>query len=307
MRNLSVQETFGWVAAAVMLSGPGIANADHDRTADWGPAVPESGVNTTAFAEGCPIETPDGLSLLIASNRSGFGVNDIWAADRPSIDSAFGEPRKLEPPVSYDSSSEFCPLPAFGRSLFFVSTRADGCSIGTGDIYYTRQSPAGGWSEPVNLGCAPLGPNTVGTEYSPSVVETWYGTFLFYSTNGGSGDNDIYVSVLGSDGKFGPGSVVASLSSPYEDFMPNVRPRDNGGFEIVFNSDRPTWGRKGEKAYGGQDVYTSTAWWLPGYWTSPTNLGPNVNTEASETRATLSSDGKRLHFGRSGDIYVSER
>jgi hypothetical protein len=306
MKNRHRIGVLGSLVAAILLSGSGSAVADsRHASGEWGSAVLEEGVNTAGFGEGCPIETPDGLSLLIASNRSGNNVNDIWAADRPSIDSPFGEPRKLEPPVSYDTSSEFCPFPAYGRALLFVSTRADGC--GGGDIYYTRQSPAGGWSEPVNLGCAPLGPNTVDTEYSPSIVETWYGTFLFYSTSGGTGNNDIYVSVLGGDGKFGPGSVVASLSSPYEDFMPNVRARDEGGFEIVFNSDRPTWGRKQEPAVGGQDVYTSVSWWLPGYWSAPVNLGPNVNTAASETRATLSGDGRRLHFGRSGDIYVSER
>jgi hypothetical protein len=296
----------GGLAAVVTLAGPASAEADHwQRPTGWGLAVPEAAVNT-GFAEGCPIETPDGLSLVIASNRSGFGVNDIWAADRTSIDSPFDAPRKLGPPVSYDTSSDFCPLPAFGRSLFFVSTRAGGCGTTGGDIYYTRQSPADGWSEPVNLGCAPSGPNTMGAEYSPSIVETWYGTFLFYSSDGGAGDQDIYVSTRRSDGRFGPGRVVQSLSSEYDDFMPNVRVRDNGSLEVVLNSNRPTWGR-GQAAFGGQDVYTSTSWWVFGAWASPTNLGPTVNTTGAETRATLSADAKRLHFGRDGDIYVSER
>ena len=304
--NLHKQSVLGGLAAVVLATGSSIADADHwFPSPGWGPAVAEQGVNRVDSSEGCPIETPDGLSLVIASNRSGTGFNDIWAADRASVDSAFGEPRKLEEPVSYGDSSEFCPFPTHGRSLFFVSTRAGGC--GGGDIYYTRQSPAGGWSDPVNLGCAPSGPNTADTEYSPSLVETWYGTFLFFSTAAGTGNGDIRVSVLGSDGHFGPGSIVAALSSPQQDFMPNVRARDGGGFEVVFNSDRPTWGPKEKPAHGGQDVYTATARWLPYYWTAPVNLGPNVNTSSSETRATLSGDGKRLHFGRDGDIYVSER
>jgi hypothetical protein len=37
------------------------------------------------------------------------------------------------------------------------------------------------------------------------------------------------------------------------------------------------------------------------------NAGSNVNTAAAETRASLSGDGERLHFGRLGDIYVSTR
>jgi len=295
----------GGVAAAVLLAGPEIAAADNWRfPAGWGPAVPEVEVNTGS-AEGCPIETPDGLSLIIASNRSGVSGNDIWAADRASVDAPFGEPRKIEGPISLDTSAEFCPFPTAGRVLFFVSTRAGGC--GMGDIYYARQSPAGGYSDPVNLGCAPNGPNTGDNEFSPSLVETWYGTFLFFSTAASTGDNNIYVSVLGSDGKFGPGKIVSSLSSPDQDFMPNVRARDHGGFEVVFNSNRPTWGRNAAPAFGGQDVYTATAWWLPDAWTSPVNVGANVNTGGNETRATLSGDGARLHFGRDGDIYVSGR
>jgi hypothetical protein len=42
-------------------------------------------------------------------------------------------------------------------------------------------------------------------------------------------------------------------------------------------------------------------------WSTPVNLGGNVNTLGNETRASLSGDGHRLHFGRDGDVYVSER
>jgi hypothetical protein len=36
------------------------------------------------------------------------------------------------------------------------------------------------------------------------------------------------------------------------------------------------------------------------------NAGPNINTAANETRASLSWDGRRLYVGR-GDVFVSER
>lgn len=130
--------------------------------------------------------------------------------------------------------------------------------------------------------------------------------FPFYSSTGPGGDQDIVVSTLGANG-FGPGKVVAELSVPgYDDIMPNVRERDDGSFEIVFSSNRPTWGRD-QKAFGGQDVYISRSWWPIGFWAQPLNLGTAVNTAGNEQRATLSHDGKRLHFGRDGDIYVSER
>lgn len=156
------------------------------------------------------------------------------------------------------------------------------------------------------LKCAPQGPNFPGGERSPSLVETWFGTFLFYSSNGNGGDSDIYVSRQGRDGSFGPGKVVAELSTDFEDIMPNVRAREDGSFEIVYSSDRPTWGR-GQAAFGKQDVYISKSWWPTGSWSAPRNLGDAVNTPGVEQRSTLSADGKRLYFGRDGDIYVSAR
>lgn len=276
---------------------------------EWSKAVAVAEVNSPQ-ADGCPIESPDGLSLFIASARpGGLGGNDIYAADRASVTAPFGTPRSLGEPIN-SLQADFCPTPVYGRSLFFVSERPDNGSgvapCGGGDIYLSRQSPAGGWSPPVMLKCAPEGPNFPTGERSPSLVQTFFGTFLFYSSSGAGGDSDIYVSRMDKNGNFGPGKVVEELSTEFDDIMPNVRERADGSFEIVFSSNRPTWGR-GQAAYGQQDVYTSRSWWPTGGWTAPKNLGDTVNTAGVEQRATLSHDGKRMYFGRDGDIYVSTR
>lgn len=275
-------------------------------------AVRVANVNSDQ-ADGCPIETEDGLSLMFASTRpngvAGNVGNDIWVADRDSVNSPWQAPRNIGEPIN-SAASDFCPTPVKGRSLFFVSDRPDnGTSTppcGGGDMYLSRQSPAGGWSQPVMLACAPEGPNFTGPERSPSLVETWYGTFLFYSSNGGAGDQDIYVSRMRADGSFGPGEIVEELSSPYDDIMPNVRQRTDGSFEVVFSSNRPT-PSKPNPAASDQDVYIARAWWPTGHWSKPLNMGDAVNTTGTEQRATLSADGKRLYFGRNGDIYMSER
>ena len=114
------------------------------------------------------------------------------------------------------------------------------------------------------------------------------------------------MSRIGPDGNFGPGKVVKELSTEFEDIMPNVRERDDGSFEIVFSSDRPTWGN-GQPAKGKQDVYISYVLVAHGRWSAPRNLGDAVNTAGVEQRSTLSADGKRLYFGRDGDIFVSQR
>ncbi len=302
-------------AMAVWLMGIGLAEA-HDLFGlfgvrwppKWQTAVKVDAVSVPGVADGCPHESADGLSLFIASARGGE-PNDIWVSDRDSIGAPWQEPRRLEAPINLPGIADFCPTPIRGRSLMFVSARSapGACGVGsTGDIFVSRQSPAGGWSEPVHLDCAPLGPNTAGAEFSPSLVETAYGTFLFYSSNGTTGNQDIHVSVMRKDGTFGPGKVIESLSSPSEDLMPNVRERELGGYEMVFSSNRPG-GQAGPTGTVAQDVYISFAWFLPGPWSAPINVGTAVNTAGNEQRATLSQDGERLYFGRDGDIFVSER
>ena len=253
---------------------------------------------------GCPIETPDARSLMFASGRPGGQGNiDIWVIDRAEVGGDWSAAKNLPEPVN-STAADFCPAP-LGRTLFFVSSRAHPEACGGADIYMTRQSPAGEWAEPVHLPCAPDGPNTAATERSPSFVETRYGSFLFYSTAGSAGDDDIHVSIMDADGNFGHGHVVEDLSTAgYQDQMPTVRARSSHGFEVTFNSDRP--GTLGNPAFGGQDAYWARASLLPFWWSAPRNAGPNVNTAANETRASLSADLQRLYVGR-GDIYVSER
>jgi WD40-like Beta Propeller Repeat len=307
------------VAAAAAGSVQATAHNEGGLFASWSTAVPEVNINTAA-AEGCPIETADGLSLFFASTRPGAVPenvgNDIWVTDRATLSSPWQPAKNLGAPIN-SKANDFCPTPAYGRWLFFVSERLDNGTptppCGGGDIYLARQSPAdGAWGAPQMLKCAPQGPNFSGGERSPSLVETIFGTFLFYSSNGSGGDQDIYMSRLQANGSFGPGKVVKELSTEFEDIMPNVRARDDGLFEIVFSSNRPTWGN-GQPAKGQQDVYISYAFWPTAGWSAPRNLGDSVNTGAIEQRATLSADGRRLHFGRTpdssvpSDIYTSQR
>jgi WD40-like Beta Propeller Repeat len=286
------------VAMALLLLAPaGVAGKSFNA---WGLAVAESGVNTAA-AEGCPIESPDGLSLYIASNRAGGtgspDPNDIWVFHRESIDGPWGPAENLGSPVN-STFADFCPTPLHGNALLFVSTRPGGC--GAGDIYLGRNNPSRGWSIQ-HLGCdaTGTGPNFPGGEFGPSLVETDEGTVLFFSSDGYDvgGDQDIYMSRQLADGSFAPAIAVAELNTGVHDFMPNVR---KDGLEIVLNSNRPG-------GFGGQDVYSAWRASTSEPWSTPVNLGGLVNTAGNETRSSLSWDGTRLHFGRDGEIYVSTR
>lgn len=290
------------LAAGLLIALPSVVGAH--RFSDWSTAVLEPNVNSAA-ADGCPIESPDGKRLFIASNRDPVGnpttdTNDIYVAERPSTDVPFGTPVRLVEPVN-SASPDFCPTPLAGKGLLFVSARAVPGACGAGDMYFTREHPVRGWEVPVNLGCAATGtgPNSAGPEFSPSLVETAQGVFLYYSRPGAIGLQDIYVSQMRADGTFTPGSpaIGMDLNTVGNDQMPNVS-RD--GLEMVFASDRGA-------AVGLLDIYVATRETTADPWASPVKLGPAVNTAAPESRPSLSGDGQRLHFGRGGDIWVSTR
>jgi Tol biopolymer transport system component len=291
------------VALSAALALPAGALAGGPFYTPWSEAEPAPDTGGSV-AGGCPHESRDGLTIYMASGQpGGQGDLDIWVAHRESLDEAFGEAENLPHPVN-SAAPDFCPTPVGGKYLFFVSARPAADACGSGDIYLTRYNPAHGWQEPVHLDCAPDGPNTAGGEFSPSLVETDDGVYLFYSSNG-TGNMDIYRSELQPDGTFGPGQPVAELNTAFDDRMPNI---SKDGREIVFSSSRLTWGESDEfDSHGGQDVYASWRDSTDDPWSAPVNLGGGINTGADETRASLSWDRERLYFGRSGEIYVSER
>ncbi len=125
----------------------------------------------TPSVDGCPIQSPDGLSLFMASNRpGGKGGLDIWVATRSSTSAPWGAPVNLGEPVN-STADDFCPTPVGKRGLFFVSREALPGACGQGDIYYTHAIGAQGWAEPERLLCSPAGPNSALDEQGPSWVD----------------------------------------------------------------------------------------------------------------------------------------
>lgn len=292
-----------------------LASAAHGKTfGAWGTPVDAelvagaSSELNTPFNDGCPIQSPDGLSLYIATNRpGGLGGQDIWVAHRAEPGGPYGAPQNLGAPVN-SSADDFCPSPTRGRRLFFVSARAGGC--GGPDIYVTRLD-LDGWRDPVNLGC---GINSAAGEASPSLFRDEAGHQVLYFSSARAGgfepggtDSDIYYSV-----DFGAAQLAPGLNSASEDSRPNVR---KDGLEIVFDSTRA----------GGlsalPDIWTALRPNDAAAWPSPLHLAAPINSAASETRASLSWDGLTMVFGStrtgselapdgvttSNDVYITTR
>jgi Tol biopolymer transport system component len=275
--------------------------ADSASSGQWGTPTAVTEVNSTA-ADGCPVESPNGKQLFIASTRpGGFGKNDIWVAERQTKQEPFGPMQNLGSAIN-TADQEFCPTSLGGGWLLFVSDRAAcGASPGmtppVGDIYLTRQRPDGTFRAPQHLGCAAdgTGPNLAGGEFGPSLRTTDGVTYLYFSSTGANGNHDIYRSLADGNGGYGAPEPVTELNSAAIDQMPNV---SADGTEIVFASNRG----------GNMDIWTATYDATTGLWSTPVAVSA-VNTAEPESRPSLSGDGKRLYFGRgaTSDIYVSTR
>jgi hypothetical protein len=262
--------------------------------------------------DGCPFISRDGKSFYMASNRpGGLGGIDIWVSTRAKAGDPWPAPVNVGAPVN-SPANDFCPTIARdGHLFYFVSNRGGGC--GGSDIYVTRLRNMSGFQQPMNLGC---GVNSPADEASPfPLPESGSGAVLYFSSTrpGGFapdapaatvGDSDLYVSES-HGGMFGPADLVPGANSASEDGQPNVR-RD--GLELFFFSNRPG-------TLGLADIYAATRASTSEPWSTPVNLGPNVNSSAgAETRPSLSWDGTTLYFGSTrpggegnADHYVTTR
>jgi hypothetical protein len=258
-----------------------------------------AGINTAAN-QGCPNESPDGLTLFYASNHS--GDLDVWIAHRESTDQEWSSPEPLAAPVNQAGTNEFCPTPLPGHGLLFVSNRGHQCGTSNNpDIYFTRYDPARAvWTQPEALGCEI---NSASEELSPSYVEAEGLSLLFFSSNRADGGRQkIFMSLLLQDGTWMPAVPVVELNrAGAQDARPNVR---KDGLEIVFDSTRGT---------GTPDIYTATRNSIFDAWSDPVPVDSVNDPVFAESRATISRDGRRLYFGstrnagRGSDLFVSTR
>jgi hypothetical protein len=285
-------------------------------SAGWGSPVRVESIPGTSpdfnysGLDGCPFESPDGLSFYMATDRpGGQGGIDIWRSTRSSTNAPWGAPVNPGAPVN-SSADDFCPTPVSDGRLFFVSARPGGC--GGPDLYVSSPAASGGWAEPKNLGCQA---NSPAPEFSPSLVDMGGGdVVLFFSSarpggfaaeaEGAVPDHDIYYSRALPDGSFGHAILVEGVNSGVDDARPNVR---LDGLEMVFDSPRPG-------GQGATDIWVSSRASVKAAWSTPANPGAPINSAAGESRASLSRTGERLYFGSArpggdggSDVYVATR
>lgn len=263
-------------------------------------------VVNTAFEEEGPEISKDGLSLYFYSLRpGGQDGEDLWVARRADSDSPWGPAVNLGSVLNTSANERSPALSRDGRLLFFSTDRPGG--RGGLDLWVSHRADVHddfAWEAPENLG--PI--NTAANDTGPTFFENddLGRPQLYFVSNrpGGLGLADIYVSEQAADGTFAPAVAVRELNSSQLETRPTIR---HDGREIVFTSQRPG-------GLGGADLWVAVRDDVTDPWSTPENLGPEVNTPFAEGTPGLSSDGMALflHSDRPGslgddDLYVSVR
>ena len=245
------------------------------------------------------------------------GMKVVWLAVVVGIlasggvakaDFAFGQPANLGPTVN--TASADCPdcSSSDGLALYLDSDRPGG--HGNWDIWVsTRETLDDDWGPPVNLGP----PISSGQDDVLACLSS-DGLELYFQSNrpGGSGGWDMWMARRATiDGAWAiPENLGPSVNGSSWDGAPWVSADD---LELHFYS------RNRNGGHGHDDIWVSKRPTVDSPWGAPENLGPVINSPASETFPSLSSDGLLLFFSEDaasplrpggfggGDLWMARR
>ena len=242
--------------------------------------------------DACPFISKDDLELYYRRYvRTSAGVwrYHIHVSSRKTVNDPWGEPVSLGDNINHPSFHSICSFVTIdGHWLYFVSNRTDVGSFGGTDIFVSRRKnkrDPTGWETPKNLG---PNINTAVAENGHSIFEDEAtGEAVFYFTSNKGGTFKIYSSPMLGKETFGPAEPVAELNSEAHDYHAFIRRRD--GLEVIFSSTR-------QGGLGMTDLWVATRASTSDPWSTPVNLGPEVNSPRQELRPSLSWDGTTLYF-----------
>jgi outer membrane protein OmpA-like peptidoglycan-associated protein len=167
--------------------------------------------------------------------------------------------------------------------------------------FFIAQKNEDSWNPSIPLSSAI---NTPGNEGAQCISPD--GQYLFFAGCGradGLGKCDIYYAKKVGDKWSSPQNLGTPINSQYWESQPTI---SADGKTLYFVSDR-----KG--GYGSYDIYKST-YIGAGKWSTPQNLGPNINTAGEEFSPFIHADNQTLYFCSDGwpgfgekDIFFSKK
>jgi len=265
--------------ACVVLTNAYVAKADYTfgTVTNLGPPV------NSASGDGLPKISSDGLSLYFTSDRpGGFGQFDLYVSTRATVQDKWSIPVNLGSYVN-SSVTEYWPsISVDNLTLYFSSDQPGG--HGGADIWQTKRATTNDeWGPVENLGSVF---NTSDHETAPFISSD--GLELYFASDR-SGTWALYVSKRETTYEEWDEPInLVVLNSALENTGAGAS-LSADGLTLFLLSDRPG-------GYGDFDIYVTTREKKDADWSTPLNLGPQVNTQYTEFCPSISFDGHTLYF-----------
>lgn len=234
-----------------------------------------------------PVISPDGLTLYFCRSHSpeniGGGRQDIWVSELLS-DGTWGLAKNIGIPLNNRDNNYLCSITPDGNTIIV----GDGYSASNNrqrSIAISRRT-ADGWTVPEPVVIRNFYNDNRFGEYS--LANDSKTLILTVERKDSKGGKDLYVSFRQEDSSFSEpmnmGSVVNSLGHEATPFIAS----DNSS--LYFASD-------GQGGFGAFDVFVTrrldSTW---SSWSTPENLGPEINTPGWDLYYTIPASGDAAYY-----------
>ena len=236
---------------------------------------------------------PESLSLWYICRSGLGGAQEYWRTSRTTQDAPW------ETPVNFGAWDDSdwnlvkivsCVTTSDGLEAYFHGTADQPGGHGGYDLRMKRRERIDDdWGPTENLG------PTVNSAYaeshpavSPDGLDLYFSEWGDDTRPGGQGKTDLWVTRRNTrDEPWGePVNLGPTVNTKSNDQRPILV---GDGLLLFFESNRPG-------GFGGLDLYLMRRAIITDPWTEPMNLGPKVNSPASDEHGFMSPDGSTLYF-----------
>ena len=282
-----MNKTIALVLVLTMQLASNIANADYifGEPTNLGPPV-----NTSSGESGVCISA-NGLEFYFISNRpGGYGDQDLWVMERPTIEDDWGDPVNLGSPANSQYSYWEPSISSDGLSLYFsdghsamFGNRLPGGLGGQGDIWMiTRETIQDAWGAPVNIGPAVNSEHAIHPSISTDGLSLYFQSYRPGSIVGYGRDDFMVATRESTSDSFGNPVFLKNVSSANGEWMLDISADER----ILFfsrSSATELWMAMRATKYDDFGL--------------PMKLPPQINVSSCQNMSpNLSTDGRTLFF-----------
>jgi len=236
-------------------------------------------ISTDMDLHSCPVFSKDGKFAFWRIMNLGDD-NGIYFVELK--ENKWSKPRKA--PFIETGTDVNNDVPIFSpdnQTLFFLSNRSDKNKLRKMRIWYTKMK-YGNWEKPKLFQHFDQGDISLHWQFSFAINGNIYFTGL---TRDGLGEYDLFMAQRENE-KYIFKMLPTPINSEYSDICPFIAPDEN---YIIFSSDNR------QDGYGKQDLYICYKN-RENSWTTPINMGAEINSIEQDWCPMVSQDGKYLFF-----------